>query len=132
MVFKINKINWLNRVKDDFDGETVTVKLMKGNVPTLSEVYDMTPTTRDTDMLASFNVVLDGAGVSKNEVTYTPSASGDVTWMKIIFGNYVITTDRVGLINDASSMIWLPSKTLVSGTAQTMYLLYIKINEVTA
>jgi hypothetical protein len=105
---------------------------MKGNVPTLSEVYDMTPTTRDADMLASFNVVLDGSGVSKNEVTYTPSASGDVTWMKIIFGNYVITTDRVGLINDANSMIWLPSKTLVSGTAQTMYLLYIKINEVTA
>lgn len=133
MVYRINKINWLSRITDDFDGETVTIKLMKGTVPTMSEVYDMTPTGRDsTDLLANFNVVLDGTGVSTNEVSFTPSATGNVTWMKIIFGNYVITTDKVGLINDPSSLIWITSKSLTASVAQTMYLLYIKISEVTA
>ena len=132
MVYKINKLTWLNRLMDDFDGETVTVKLMKGAVPTLNEVYSMTPTTRDTDLLASLPVILDGAGVSKSENSFTPTGSGDITWMKIIFGNYVITTDRIGLLNSTHNMAWVSNKTLVNGTIEYLYLLYIKMQEVSA
>ena len=131
MNYRINKLDWLNRVKDDFDGETLTIKLMKGTVPTIDEVYNMAPTTRATDELATISVILDGTGVSKNESMFTPTATGSATWMKIISGAFVIATDRVGLINSDNSMIWLTKKDLVLGAPETMYLFKINMAEVT-
>jgi hypothetical protein len=130
MVYKIDKLRWLNRITDDFDGENITVKLMKGTVPTIAEGQEFTPTSRDTDLLASFTVQLDGAGKEVSTVGFTPTATGDVTWAKIIFGSYVITTDQIGLIRDTNKVIWLSTKSLTTGTQSFLQAIYISMTGV--
>lgn len=130
MVYKVQEINWFNRIKDDFDNDTVIVKLMSGTVPTVEETYDMVSTSRDEEKLAEFNITLDGAGVSKAETVFTPTATGDITWFKIVKGDYVIATDLFGGINESDKMMWLSNSSLTLDVEEIMYILYIKFVEV--
>ena len=130
MVYKIDKLRWLNRVTDDFDGENITVKLMSGTVPTIVEGYDFVPTSRDSEMLASFSVSLDGAGKEISTVAFVPTTAGSVTWAKIIFGNYVITTDKIGLITDTNKVMWLSTKSLTAGTTAYLQAIYLSMTGV--
>ena len=130
MEVKYDNSIWITRLQALFSSRVITIKIMKGDLPSEADGKLMTPTFRDTDLLASFTISTDVNGVGSVPVTlteFTPTGTGTATWFKIISGTNVACTDLIGTVGSTNKMLIIEKLNLTANEVTFLMAFKIKL-----
>jgi len=112
-----------------FHNSLFTIVFYGGTKPTAEEARIIDTTTRSTDELGRVENVIFNTGNPTEATTFTPTADGTVTWVKIFrsanHNEKVLTTGNVG-VEGSENHVWVQSTTLSTGVENTLINAYIK------
>lgn len=115
--YKLDKSFTIDKLNNYFNARSFDVVLMGGTPPSVSEGRIIDRNDRASDELGRITQTFTNGNMSTS-VTFTPTASGAITWAKImpsgVADNIVVTTDHIG-VEGSSNLIWVQNVICTAG-----------------